>query len=76
MHTFTGALAGSRRNVCAAGRGASDTKMSVARGSFAGRALELGAASVASRFAARAGVDRSWNLELISDMMGGGSDQN
>ena len=44
--------------------------MSVARGSFAGRALGLGAASVACRFATRAGVDRSWNLELTSDMRG------
>ena len=43
---------------------------------MAGGALELGAASGASLFAVRAGVDRSWNLELISDMMGGGINRN
>ena len=69
MQTLTGALAGSRRDVCAVGRGASDSKMSVARGSLEGRAQELSVASGASLFAARAGADRSWNLEQTSDMI-------
>eukprot|EP00973_Karenia_brevis_P088888 12327559-Karenia_brevis.AAC.2 len=68
MHTFTGALAGSRREVCAAGRGAADTKISLARGSFAGCALGLGTGSGASLLATRAGADRRRNLDVISDM--------
>ena len=68
MHTFAGALAGSRRDVCAAARGTSDTKMSVARGSLTSRALELDVASGASLFASRTGAGRNWNLGLISDM--------
>ena len=67
MHTLMGALARSWRGVC---------KMSVARGILASSAPELGVVSGATLFATRMGVERSWNLELISDMIGSGMNRN
>ena len=66
--TFTGALAGSLRLVCGAGRGISESVISLTRGSFAGFVEIDASAGICCRFACAGGVAKSWNLELISDM--------
>ena len=66
--TFTGALVGNLRLVCGAGRGISESVISLTRGSFAGFVDTDASAGICSRFACMVGVAKSWNLELISDM--------